>query len=329
MTKRCTTEEMAGWLRERDDFVILGHIHPDGDAAGATLGLWHVLTGMGKRAVVCLPGGMTQIYADLPGAQAIRDTGVALPFVPRTALAVDVSDTGRLGEAGRALFEKCPEQGVIDHHSTNAGFGQVMLLDPRAAAAGELAVEVVEAMHLKLQPEAAWCLFVAISTDTGHFSFSNTRPRTFGAAAACAAAGIDIDAITTRLYRTRSLPRTKLLGLVLADMQISPDGKIAWARLTEAMLEEAHATAADNEGIINYLQEISGVTFAILAQQRGSQTKLSLRSRAPMDVARAIALPMGGGGHACASGATVDMPLEQALQRAIALARAALDEAIS
>ena len=186
--------------------------------------------------------------------------------------------------------------------------------------------EVIAAMGATLTKEAAECLFVAISTDCGHFSYSSTRPRTFRAAEACAAAGIDIDEITRKLYRTRSLPRIKLLGLVLMDMQVSGDGRIAWARLTQAMLDEAHATSEDKEGIVNYLQEVSGVQCAILAQERGAKTKLSLRSTPPFDVAAAIALPLGGGGHACAAGVDVTLPVDEALQKAIELARKALGD---
>ena len=325
MTTRCTIEGMAEWLRAHDDFVILGHVNPDGDAVGSTLGLCHALTALGKRAVVCLPGGVPKLYGFLPGAAAVISSGEALPFAPTTALAVDVSEIERLDATGRALFEGCPERAVIDHHATNQGFGQVMLLDGKAAAAAELAVEVIEAMGLDLSPAPAECLFVAISTDSGHFSYSSTRPRTLRAAEKCLPF-IDIDAVTTRLYRTRSLARLRLLGLVLAGLSISEDGRIAWARLTQAMLDEVHATPEDNEGIINYLLEIEGVVFAILAQERGGETKLSLRSRPPMDVAADIAIPLGGGGHVCAAGATVKGPVEMALEKAVALAQQALAE---
>ena len=325
MTKRCTTEELARWILDRDDFVVLGHENPDGDATGSTLGLWHTLRALGKRAVVCLPGGVTYLFRHLPGAEAIVPTGEPLPFEPKTALSVDASEVERLGEAGRALFERCGERGVIDHHATNPGFGQVMLLDGQAAAAGEMVVEVIEAMGAELSREAAECLFVAISTDCGHFSYSSTRQRTFRAAGLCVAAGIDIDGVTRQLYRTRSQARTKLLGLVLSGLEVSGDGKIAWARLTKGMLDAAHAGPEDNEGIVNYLQEIGGAKCAILAQERGGGTKLSLRSTPPFDVARAIALPLSGGGHACAAGANVPLPLEEALQKALGLAREALE----
>lgn len=332
MTNRVTIEALAAWLQDKDDIALLGHVSPDGDAVGSTLGLWHALKAMGKRAVVCLPGGVPKLYAHLPGAdEAVNlgetlPVGGTLPFAPRTALAVDVSEHPRLGEAGVALFDGCPNRAVLDHHGTNEGFGQVMLLDGEAAAAGELTVELIEALGVGLSREMGECLFVAISTDCGNFNYTNTRDRTFEAAAKCAAAGIDIEAITSRLYRTRSFGRTKLLGLVLSGLRVSEDGSMAWAKLTEAMLREAGALPEDNEGIVNYLLEIEGVRFAALANQRGSQTKLSLRSKPPLDVAATVAIPLGGGGHACAAGATVDADVDEALRRALALAEAALKQ---
>ena len=324
MPTRATTEQLARWLLARDDIALLGHVNPDGDAVGACLGLWHALRDLGKRAVVCLPDGMPGLYAGLPGADAVVATGEALPFVPRAALSVDVSDMGRLGEAGRALFEGCPERAALDHHGTNPGMGQLMLLDGDAAASGELAVWLIEALGARMTREMAECLFVAISTDCGQFSYSNTRPETFEAAARCVAAGIDVARITRWLYRTRTYGRTKLLGLALAGLEISADGRLAWARVTEDMLDEARADREDKEGIVNYLAEISGVELAVLAEQRGETTKFSLRSVAPVNVARDVAVPLGGGGHCCAAGVIVDLPVEPALEKVLALARRAL-----
>ena len=77
MTTRCTIEGMAEWLRGHDDFVILGHVNPDGDAVGSTLGLCHALTALGKRAAVCLPGGVPKLYGFLPGAAAVSRAGLS------------------------------------------------------------------------------------------------------------------------------------------------------------------------------------------------------------------------------------------------------------
>lgn len=324
MTKRVTIEALAEWLKDREDVALFGHVSPDGDAVGSCLGLCHALRALGKRAVVCLPEGVPKLYDHLPGAEAVIPTGEPLPFEPQTAFAVDVSEYTRLGEAGIAAFRRCPYQAVLDHHSTNEGFGQVMMLDGAAAAAGELAVELIDALGVRLDRDMAVCLFVAISTDCGHFNYTNTRGRTFEAAARCVDAGIDVEAITSRLYRTRTLGRTRLLGLALAAMKLSEDGRMAWAKLPQSMLQEADALPEDNEGIINYLLEIEGVRFAVLASERDGRTKLSLRSKPPLDVARSVALPLGGGGHACAAGVTLDTDLDEAIRRALVLAEVAL-----
>ena len=324
MTKKVTIEEMAAWLTTRDDFVVMGHVTPDGDATGSTIALCHALRRLGKRAVVCLPGGVPLMYSFLPGADEVIETGNPLPFEPQTALVMDVSSLDRLGEQGLALFERCPSRAVIDHHNTNLGFGDVILLDGDASATCEIAVFVVKAMGLSLTLEEGECLFLGISTDTGHFNYVNTRKESFQAAEQCVAAGIDIARMTERLYRTRTQARTHLMGLVLAGLRVSEDGQMAWAFLTQAMRDQVHARMEDNEGIVSYLVEIEGVIFAVLVEERGNVTKLSMRSRAPLNVAEAVAVPLGGGGHARAAGASVALPMDEALEKALNLARRAL-----
>ena len=327
MSRKATIEELAQWLKARDDIALMGHLSPDGDAAGSTLALWHALRAMGKRAVVCLPGGTPTLYATLPGADGIVDTEAGdLPFQPQTAMAVDVSENERLGEAGMALFERCPYQGVLDHHRTNAGFGQCYVLDDEAAAAGELVVDLIAALGVRLDADMAECVFVAISTDCGNFNYSNTRPQTFRAAACCVEAGVDVSRITEQLYRRRSVGRTRLLGTVLAGLELSADGSLAWARLTQAMLRDCGAIGEDSEGIVNYLVEMIGVDIAVLASERQAYTKLSLRSKAPYNVARDVAVPLGGGGHDRAAGLNLALPLEEALQKTLAVAREAIDK---
>jgi len=321
MTKRVTIEALAEWLKARDDIALLGHVAPDGDTTGCCLAMGHALTALGKRAVVVLPEGVPLLYAGLPGAERVVATGNPLPFEPKTALALDVSEGPRLGEAGMRLFENCEHRAALDHHQTNAGFGELFVLDEKAAAAAEIVVDLIEALGVKLTREMAECLFVAISTDCGQFSYSNTRGNTFRAAARCAETGIAIDRITEHLYRTRTRGRTRLLGLSLADLQISPDGELCWSRVTEDMLRRAGAIREDKEGIVNYLLEMEGVRVAVLAEERGPRsTKFSLRSKAPINVATEIAGHLGGGGHDRAAGITMDLPLEDALERVLALA---------
>ena len=168
MSQRVTIEQLADWLKARDEIALIGHVFPDGDATGSTLALWHALKAMGKQAVVCLPGGKPSLYDWLPGADSIFDTEEGtLPFVPNTAMSVDVSERGRLGEGGMKLFDSCPFQGVLDHHKTNEGFGQLYAVDGDAAAVAELVVDLIDALGVQMDEKMAECLFVAISGRRG------------------------------------------------------------------------------------------------------------------------------------------------------------------
>ena len=314
--------ELAAFLKAHDDYAVLGHISPDGDTSGCCIALCLALKAMGKRAFVHLPGGLARMYACFECSAEIISGG-ELPYVPQTAFSVDVSEIHRLG-SGREIFDSCAHTAMLDHHGTNPGFGEVQFVDGGAAACGELAMELIRELGVELNEEMAAWIYVAICTDCGRFGFSSTRPETMIAAADCLRAGIDVDKIHRLLYRTRSEGRTRLLGLVLSGLEMNEEKTMCWARLTDAMLEEAHALREDNEGVVNYLLEIEGVQFACLAEQRGEATKFSLRSKPPFDAAANVAVPLGGGGHAQAAGVTLDMPMEQALETVLERARAAL-----
>ena len=315
--------ELAAFLKAHDDYAVLGHINPDGDTSGSCIALCLALKALGKRAFVYLPGGLAKMYGCFGRSVEIINSK-EFPFEPKTAFSVDVSEPQRLG-GGREIFDGCAYRAMIDHHETNTGFGDVYFVDGNAASCGELAVELIRELGVELSVEMATWLYVAICTDCGRFGFSSTRPETMEAAADCLRAGIDVDMIHRELYRTRSEGRTRLLGLVLSGLEMNDEKTMCWARLTDAMLEKAHALREDNEGIVNYLLEIQGVRFACLAEERGSNvTKFSLRSKPGFDAAANVAVPLGGGGHACAAGVTLNLPMEEALETVLEKVRASL-----
>jgi len=215
---------------------------------------------------------------------------------------------------------------VLDHHETNPGFGDIWHVDGDRIACGELVLELIEALGVTLTKEMAEWLYVAISTDSGHFSFEGTGPVTMRAAAKLMEAGVDVARVTRELYHTRSRARTQLLGLALAELQVSEDGRIAWSRVTAEMMRRAGASGEDKEGIVNYLLEIEGVECAVLAEERTEGTKCSLRSKEILDVAGGVAAAFGGGGHARAAGCTLKMPMDEALAAVLSQARSALEK---
>src|SRR5260370_8294617 len=96
-------------------------------------------------------------------------------------------------------------------------------------------------------------------------------------------------------------------------MRVELDGKLAWARVTRRMLKEANAVMAESEGIIDTLNSIAGLELAILFKEvNDSLTKISVRSRGPVDAA-ALCATFGGGGHTPAPSPHTQPPLDRPL----------------
>ena len=315
--------KLADYIRSHDDFIVIGHTNPDGDAHGSVIGLTLALEKLGKRAFAYLPGGFNQLYADFPCPIAIaKDEN--LPFEPKTAFSVDVSEAFRLGSA-KDIFDRCEAKCLLDHHESNSGFASVNWIDPAAAASGEMAVELIEELGVEIDAEMAKWLYIAIVTDCGRFGFSCTRSATMMAAAKLLDKGIDLDDITRKLYSTRTEGRTRLMARVISDMRFDCDKQVCYALLTEQMYEECGAAPGDNDGIVNYLLEIRGVKIAFIVEEKGANAKVSLRSKPPMDVCTKVARPLGGGGHACACGVSMnDTSIESACEKVLKYASQAL-----
>lgn len=317
-------EALANWLNERNDIALFAHVNPDGDACGCVSALTMALRSLGKRVLAFIPGGVPAAYRFLPQIDGVvKAMDEALPFTPMCALSLDISALKMLGMF-REIYVNIPDRAALDHHESNGGFSVLNFIDSDSASCGELVMELIALLQVELTPDMANWLFTAVSTDTGHFNFENTTPEAFEAAAFLTSAGADVPWLTRNIYRTRSAARTRLLGAALSGLKLVEDGKIAYAVITGDMFRQTGALREDTDMIINYLIEISGVKIGMLVVEREKGAKLSFRSLAPINVARDIAVPLGGGGHERAAGATVNAPLDEAVDMALTLAKAAL-----
>ena len=300
---------------ENDDIAIITHIMPDGDALGSSLALMHALKAMGKRAFVCdrdeVPGHLRM----LPGWETVV-MPASLPYPPKAVIAIDCASEDRMGTAGSLMLSDIAKA-VIDHHETSRTEIVPALVDGKEAASGVLVMDVIAELGAALTKEIALCLYVAISTDTGNFSFSNTTPEALAAVAECLKAGVDVSEMSYQLFRKKTLGRTKLLGRALNGIEYLEDGQIALLRLRWADFAECGAADSDTEGIVNFGIDTAGAEVAILAVERVGSTKFSLRTRERINAAQ-VAAAMGGGGHARAAGVTLQLPLNEAVDQVAA-----------
>jgi phosphoesterase RecJ-like protein len=291
--------DLAGELRNRDDFAVVTHLNPDGDALGSVFAMDMALREMGKKSCVVLAADLPKKY-EFSELKARYILASDAPKKFGCVIAVDCADIRRLGDT-RALFGEAEYTVNIDHHSSNEGFAKLNHIVPEPSS-GEIIYDLIGALGLTLDADMAAALYVAISSDTGNFSYDNTRPETFERCAKIAATGIPIASIANHLYNARTYESTLLIGKVIQNLRLYFDGRLAVTCISLEELALTGASAEDCETVINYARDIDTVELAVFIRQfKENMHKVSFRSKNDIDVME-IAQRFGGGGHKKASG---------------------------
>ena len=269
---------------------------------------------MGKQADVVLRDGVPRIYRSLPFAddvvQAERVNG---DYDAAIILECDsIQRTHLEGLENQFLIN-------IDHHLSGRPFANVNWIDPKAVATAEMVYRVAREAGVKVSPEIATCLYTAVLTDTGSFMFAGTNEHTFGLARELALAGADPAQCARNVYFGHSTAKMRLLGAALSHLQ--REGSVASIWVTQDEMNQFNAKEEDCEGLVNYALSIYDVQVAILLRELpDKRVRVSLRSKGEINVA-SVAEHFGGGGHECASGFSIDGPLQNARSRILALFR--------
>ncbi|MDB5174530.1 MAG: nrnA, partial [Phycisphaerales bacterium] len=202
---------------------------------------------------------------------------------------------------------------VVDHHLTQEDWADAKLVVTDAAAAGEIAAELLDQWGVRIDKPMASALFVAITSDTGWFQFSNTRPYTLRLAARLMEAGVDTDQLYQLIYQNERAERIALQTRAQQSLELLLDGRLAVMRVRKQDFEETRANVPDTENLINIPLQIRTVEVSVLLTEPRDlgPVRVSLRSKGHVDVAR-FAEQFGGGGHARASGLKIDKPLQEA-----------------
>ena len=315
-------EKIAEKLMEAERIYIFPHENPDGDAVGSTAALCSMLSDMGKEAVVLidekLPDNLEFMNDDM---FVIPDDDIEKPDL---AVAIDCNEPSRFPNL-RDIFLSADSSVSIDHHLIEKPFCDLNYVDPEAAAAAELIVELMKVMDHVPSKREAEDLFAAITTDTGNFQYSNTTKKTHEIVCELYDRGIDVSAVSTALYENESPEKLELVGAAVERMQFFADGKIAAAVITQDLLKETGAVMSDSEPVVARLRTVAGVEIALVFKERGkNKTSVSMRSKSYANVQR-VASALGGGGHVRAAGCTLDTDIQDAMNKVIEAAEAELD----
>ena len=299
--------------------VIVTHIYPDGDALGSSVALARILRDRSKEgADSAAPVEPTVLLTHpVPEKLASADPhgfATVIPGEPtdeqRRAIAdadliaiLDTSAPDRLGRLEEAVFASAAPRVLIDHHiCDDPSIFDIAWSVPESPSTGSLVLRVHEALGGPLDPSAADSLFVALSTDTGWFRYSNATPEAFRGAAVLREAGVDPERLHRELHETSTPERTRALGEVLARLGTEAGGRILYSTLGTADLARHGIPLEELDGFVDALKQVRGAEIVFLAVELSpGRFKVSLRSKGAVDI-HPIAVGFGGGGHAKAAG---------------------------
>lgn len=325
MTDLC--KQIAELLRSENSFLVLTHYRPDGDAVGSQLALAILLKNLGKKVEAWNDDEVPAKFKFLPHSNMVTRP----PSAPKdfdVVIAIDTSTWQRVGTAAQRIGKKNHFINM-DHHVSNEKFADVNWIVPEAPASGQVVFDLIKRGNFKLTREIATCLFAAISTDTGSFTYSSTTADSLRTAAELVETGINVGEVCRHIYESYPYARLQLLQKALADLKLSHAGKTASCWVTNEMYEESGAKREDTEGLIDYARSINGVYVAVLFEELPEPNKfrISLRSKHPKVDVNSIARRFGGGGHREAAGARITGETHEVEQKVLAAINAALNDA--
>lgn len=301
-----TTAEAAHLLLGWDELLLLTHVRPDGDTVGSAAALCQALRDLGKTAYLLPNPELTATYAPYAAPYAAPEG-----FVPRHVVSVDIAALSLLPENARPYGERIDL--AIDHHPSQGFFARETCLEADSAACGEIVYDIITRLT-PVTPDIALPLYVAVSTDTGCFVYSNTTPRTHRIAAALMDCGIDAAPVNKALFRTKSRTRLAMEAWMAEWAEYYDHDRVVVMQIPLSLCLDYKATEADVEELSSLAALVEGTDCGVtLRELKDGRVKISLRTGPRVNATEVCAL-LGGGGHAAAAGATLHGTLSEVKQ---------------
>lgn len=286
-------------------FLITAHVRADGDAIGSEIALYYALKDMGKSVSIANDSAVPQVYRFI-----VPNGGIYIyPELPKeeaeVVFALDCPTLDRLGKT-RECIPKDAKIINIDHHISNENFGNINIVTEDVCATGEILLSIFKELKVNISPDIATALYVAILTDTGRFTHTNTTPEALRAAAFLIECGARHNEVTKNVYNTNSFNQIQLNAHVLNTVKLHFENRIATVWVTKEMLEKTRVDAIDTQELADIPISIEGVYVGVLLREmtKPSWVKVSMRSRNGFDVNN-VAKIFGGGGHKYAAGCEI------------------------
>lgn len=305
-------------LREAKTVAIFGHVRPDGDCVGSTLGLYNYICDN-------YPTIKVQIYLErFPESYKILSRSIEINSIYEDssepcdlAFLLDTPSFERIGANGLSSLKSARKTCNIDHHISNPlNLCTNNFIDAKASSASEVLYLLLNPQ--KISRDTAECLYLGIVHDTGAFKFSCTGQKTMVVIGDLLDKGIDFARIINETYYSRTYIQTLVTGYVMMNSKLALDGKVVYSYLTPEDMVRYSVTPVELSNVIDTLREVSGTEVAVFLYPVNNEYKISLRSNYVVDVNK-IASVFGGGGHVRAAGGNSTESPEDTIKKLLIL----------
>jgi phosphoesterase RecJ-like protein len=297
-------------VRSATKILLIADGKPDGDSLGSSSGFLNWLIREGKTAQAYCAAPIPRAFSYLDGIQLFRNDAATFKEAWDLIITFDAGDLRHCGVEQLLPQVKSTYTLVnIDHHATNARYGNLNLVYVDACSTCEVVYRFLTAEDIRLDSAIATSLLTGILTDTSSFSNSATTSPGIDAASALTAAGARTNEIYHHLLQNKTVAGLRLWGLALSRLKFNKSYNLATTYFLAKDLEGISEEAVD--GVSNLLNASCGEAETILVLRDLADGKIrgSMRS-AKRDISK-LAKLLGGGGHKKAAGFTINGRLEE------------------
>ncbi len=279
--------------------MIFRHVRVDGDCVGATKGLKRIIQlTWPEKQVYIIDDEHSDYLAFLgPDDEPVADE----LYEDALGIVIDVGNRARISNQKFAL---CRELIKIDHHIDREPYGDLSWVEDERSSACEMIAAFYEAFadKLRIDEQAAVCLYTGMVTDSGRFLYEGVKGDTMRLAGLMLDQGIDTQRLYAHLY-LRSFDELRFKAQIYADMKMTENG-VAYVHVTREIQQRFGLTQESAGNAVSCLSDIRGV-LCWLAFIDTPTDEIRVRLRSRFAAINTIAEQYGGGGHAMASGAKV------------------------
>lgn len=307
-------EQIRDIIVKKDNFILMGHLNPDGDCIGSLFAMKWYLDSLDKQSIILLensPKSKYELFNIASSDFLTFDNFIPSSDDEQICIALDSGDQDRLG-SGKDLAELYYTVN-IDHHIDNPEYADINYINSEKAAVGHIIYDLINLdPEFSINKKIGTAIATAIIADTGGLRYQNATAQVFSIISNLIDLGVDIYSINRAIFAGYQYAAVKLKGMALSTLQMHQNGKIAYLRVEQNMLDKSGADLEDTSGLVNYARDIKGVELGVVfTEVSEKETRVGFRSNNYCSVNEIAAL-FGGGGHPRAAGCTINENINKA-----------------